>query len=301
MYDDMNGATKCTCQSPGKIDIYYSTYVHRQTKQLYAKIFLEDMCNSYSITLRKDFSDREFFEFKGEEVKFNQLFGYDFLRWDIDKLLSNITENLILFGEAYVERIFWYDDDHKLIKVTYICINCKKIKKHMKCVCYKAKDSEGHIQKGKIQTKNVMSFKLSDIGFSKRFFIRKMRKMKKLELPDAKLSLNKNFSLDAFRDKKDLYLLKLMHDVYWSARSSDNQYVNEPYLIYRHMMFEKIQNSFLEYLVSKINNDILNIVGINGQIVFESITQNYDALLKEFDDGTKNCQDIGNVIYKVHK
>lgn len=46
---------------------------------------------------------------------------------------------------------------------------------------------------------------------------------------------------------------------------------------------------------------ILNIVGINGQIVFESITQNYDALLKEFDDGTKNCQDIGNVIYKVHK
>ncbi|MFR2190742.1 MAG: hypothetical protein ACLS46_02785 [Acutalibacteraceae bacterium] len=67
------------------------------------------------------------------------------------------------------------------------------------------------------------------------------------------------------------------------------------------MMFEKIQNSFLEYLVSKINNDILNIVGINGQIVFESITQNYDALLKEFDDGTKNCQDIGNVIYKVHK
>lgn len=52
-------------------------------------------------------------------------------------------------------------------------------------------------------------------------------------------------------------------------------------------MFEKIQNSFLEYLVSKINNDILNIVGINGQIVFESITQNYDALLKEFDDGTK--------------
>ena len=106
MYDDMNGATKCTCQSPGKIDIYYSTYVHRQTKQLYAKIFLEDMCNSYSITLRKDFSDREFFEFKGEEVKFNQLFGYDFLRWDIDKLLSNITENLILFGEAYVERIF---------------------------------------------------------------------------------------------------------------------------------------------------------------------------------------------------
>lgn len=64
------------------------------------------MCSSYSITLRKDFSDREFFEFKGEEAKFNQLFGYDFLRWDIDKLLSNITENLILFGEAYVERIF---------------------------------------------------------------------------------------------------------------------------------------------------------------------------------------------------
>ena len=26
-----------------------------------------------------------------------------------------------------------------------------------------------------------------------------------------------------------------------------------------------------------------------------------NALLKEFDDGTKNCQDIGNVIYKVHK
>ena len=92
-----------------------------------------------------------------------------------------------------------------------------------------------------------------------------------------------------------------MKDVYWSARKNNNKYITEPYLIYRQMQYEKLANTFLEYLITNINTDIHGInkkIGVNGNIKFDSITKNYDELLVEFNTGKTNCKEIGDIIFK---
>ncbi len=67
------------------------------------------------------------------------------------------------------------------------------------------------------------------------------------------------------------------------------------------MMFEKLRTNFLEYLISKINKDIDSIkdeTKYSGKIIFDSIAQNYDELITEFESGEKNCEQIGKVIFK---
>lgn len=297
----MGKITKNTQEGPKVEDLKYSLYIQKQLMHLEPYMFVEDMTHHYSVTLCKKFSNELFFDFDGDYEKFKAVFGYDFLRYELDKLLSRITKNLLFFGMAYVERVFWFDENDTIKRVTYHCINCFRIKNRCKNIIYSLKDSNGKKYKGKIDRDNVIVFKLKDIGFSKRFFLKKIKKLKKLEFPKAHLSSNKDFSWSVLNSKQDYHLLKIMKDVYWSARKNNNKYITEPYLIYRQMQYEKLANTFLGYLIEKINADIRSLskkTKIVGDIKFESITECYDELLGDFNAGKKNCKEVGNIIFK---
>ena len=75
--------------------------------------------------------------------KFQNFFGYDFLEDELDKILSNLVENLLVFGKAYIERVYWYDDEKNLKKITYQCINCRYLKMRNHNLKYKVKDENG--------------------------------------------------------------------------------------------------------------------------------------------------------------
>lgn len=297
-----NFAKKDSQQGPKKSDLNYTSFIANLSFKMYPHMFIKDFCSPYSITLSKHFSERNFFKVSDNQQLFKNIFGYDFLEYDLDKLLSNVTENLILFGKAYVERIYLYDDEDKLIEIAYRCVNCKNIKHRKNHIVYKMKTDEKQKLKGRIPTERIIVFNLKDMGFSKKFFISRIKKLKKQELPKTELTFNNYFDINHFIKKNDYRLLKTMKKIHWNARKQDNTYVTEPYFVYRTIMFEKLQNQFLEYLISKINEDINSITDITkftGKITFESITQNYDTLIVELESGEKNCEQIGNIIYKV--
>lgn len=301
MHKRMCENCKNTQQSPQLEDMARSKYIQKYRTNLETHAFLQDMLTHYSITLCKNYQDDRCYSFDGDVRKFGNVFGYDYLRYDLDNLLSNITENLLFYGKAYVERVYWYDDQDMLQKVTYRCINCAKIQKRGRKLRYVLKSFDGNTYKGKIALKDIIAFDLKSLGFSKRFFLRKIKKLKKIGLPKAQLIDCKDFSWSVLSAKQDYYLLKLMKDIFWSARKTNNKFVNEPYLIYRKMQYEKLLNSFFNYLITKINGDIQNIsqlTGVSGKITFDSITENYDELWEEFNIGKKNCNDIGKVIFK---
>lgn len=297
----IDSATKTSQQGPKKRDLNYSSVVTKYSYKPHSHMFIEDFCSSYSITLAKHINERNFFKIDNNEELFKSIYGYNFLEYDLDKLLSNITKNIILFGKSYVERIYIYDDKDNLVGINYKCINCKNIKRRANHIVYKLKTDDNQKVKGRISKKAIVAFRIKDLGFSKSFFHRKIKKLEQLELPKPELTLTKYFDMSKFINKSDYKLLKTMKKVYWSARKYDNTFVTEPYLIYRKMMFEKLRNYFLEYLIMKINEDIESIkkeTMFTGKIIFDSITQNYDKLITEFESGEKNCEQIGTVIFK---
>lgn len=297
----IDSATKTSQLGPKRRDPKYNSFISKYSYGSHSNMFIEDFCSSYSIALAKHINERNFYNVDGDEKLFKSVFGYDFLRYDLDNLLSNITENLMLFGKAYVERIYIYDKKGDFAGVYYKCINCRKIKSRVKNIAYKIKTDENLKIKGQIPKRTIIFFRIKDLGFSKKFFRRKIKKLKRLELPKPELTFKSYFDIKHFEKKGDYRLLKITKDVYWTARKYDNTYVTEPYLIYRNMMFEKLRNNFLEYLISKINEDIDSIkdeTKFTGKIIFDSITQNYDKLITEFQSGEKNCEQIGKVIFK---
>ena len=294
-------STSSSQQGPTKRDYNYTTLISKIFHKPYSNMFIEDFCSHYSIALAKHISERNFFKVDDNQKIFKSIFGYDFLEYDLDKLLSNITTNLMIFGKAYVERIYSYDDQGNIVNIYYKSINCKNIKHRKNCITYKIKTENNQKIKGQISNKLIIAFNLKDLGFSKKFFIRKIKKLKYLELPKSDTSLSKYFDIHQFQKKSDYNLLKMMKSVHWDARNHSNTYVTEPYSLYRSMMFEKLQNLFLEYLISKINEDIDFIKSetkFSGKIIFDSIAQNYDNLITELESGKKNCEQIGNIIFK---
>lgn len=301
IYNAWDGITQSSKQGPKISDNTYLSCIIKASNSLYAHMFFDDFCSDYSIALNTKFICNDFYKFEGDSKKFQNFFGYDFLEDELDKILSNLVENLLVFGKAYIERVYWYDDEKNLKKITYQCINCRYLKMRNHNLKYKVKDENGNVCKGKINKKNILVFDLKELGFSKRFFIKKIKKLRKLEFPGADLSLNNAFSLDKYKAKTEFYILKLMKRIYWNARNSENQFFTEPYLVYRIMMHQNLQNKFLEYFINKINKDISSIgkiIGFTGKIKFESITQNYDSLIEDLKTGKKNCEQVGNVIFK---
>ena len=125
-------STTNTQQCPAERDSNYSAIVTEFLHTQHAKMFIDDFCDHYSTILSKHISGRKFFKVNDNENIFKLFWGYDFLEYNLDKLLSNITRNLILFGKAYVERIYFYDDKGILVGISYKCINCKKIKHRLR-------------------------------------------------------------------------------------------------------------------------------------------------------------------------
>ena len=91
-------------QGPREIDQKYASCMDNIRNSMYANSFFSSFCSSYSITLNSNPISGEFFSISGDQTRFIDLFGYDFLKYNIDPLLTNITKNLLVFGQAFVEH-----------------------------------------------------------------------------------------------------------------------------------------------------------------------------------------------------
>lgn len=277
-------------------DNRYLSMFNNIEKHLEAKMFLDDFCLSFSISLSSKFNDTDFYYTENQTVY--DLFGYKFLRYDLDSFLSNILINLILFGKAYALRIQVNDDKKKNIR--YECINCVKIKEtKSNLICYYLND-KNRSNKVTYNKENVLFFDLKQLGYSRKYFYSKIKKLFKIDYYNVDFN-NKNFDFEKMRKTNEKIFLKSMKKIWWNSHNVSEYSFNEPYILYRSIKNKELKNQFLKYFIEKINEDIYKIDTIkadNGKIKVKSNVDDYLAFFDEFKIGKINCEQLSAKIYK---
>lgn len=296
-----NISSKNTRKGPVSSDLAYEDTMVKILQNHYAGCFLQDITTSFSIALSyhniNGVNGASFYKFTGDNTIFSELFGYQFLYYDFDELLSNILKNIIVFGHAFVERYYILDDNNKIVGINYECINCKKIKAKQKTILYTVK-AEDKIYHGKISKDNILSFTLKELNYRRRFFLNRIRKLDKKDLTNSKIFTDKDFDFKRFKRKFDYLCLKETKGIYWYI--NDNQFLSEPHLLYRKINYDLLLAKFLDYFVNIFNNDLKKIQAImntSGTIECFPKTNKYDGLLEDLKNGNKNCDQVSKIVF----
>ncbi|MDC4251225.1 hypothetical protein M3X99_09355 [Clostridium perfringens] len=299
MYNDDLRYSK---QSSNDID-----YTKRKEISMYGKgaMFIQDFSFNFSISLRKPRKHKKFYEIKAPDKKLEQLLNFNrvnFLEYDLDAILSSNVKDLLLYGRAYVEKVLCYDSDNNLVGISFYPFHYKNQISIGKKLYYRIKKHNGDIESGIVEHKNLIIFNLRDLGYSKRYFKRKIKQLEELNLSNLDLVLDENigFDLSSYNKRQEYKLLKIMKGVYWNGRNYSSEYVSYPYLLYRKMKFDLIRSKFLEYLLKGYNTALKELgekYGFSGEIVYESKVEGYDLLINDLKNGKKNCKQVSEYIF----
>ena len=277
-------------------DVNYNKLIQENFTS-YTGMFFDDFCSSFSSHLSETMSSSGFYSFTGDKDKFNNTFGYDFLDYEFDHLLSNVAKNMLLFGKAYVAKEEVYNKKEKTKQIDYWCMNCKKIKRIGPNLYYKCEDYNGSTQKGKINQNDILIFDIKNINLIEKHLLKKLNKLdKNSNASDICLKYD-NFDFHYFKRKEEEQQLILTKNIFWNCRNSSNYYVSEPYLLYRLIKFSILQENLLQYMVSVFNTDLTDSM-IKGEITYNSKVKGYDKLIDDLLSGKKNCKEVGDIYFR---
>ena len=274
----------------------------------YQHMFLEDFCRWFSIDLAKDKEDRQFYDVLPEESRLKELLtsqNYDFLEYDMDKLLTHIMRTLIFAGKAFVEVVLSSDGENNITGISLVPFDSILSIPCSENTYFAALQHNGTPKFFKIGNRNIVSFCLSDLGFKRyslRRFYNKLPRFDILSAGDMSLSPQKTgFDFSVWNDKCEYRLLKASKKTGWHGRSTDNRYMGDAYLLYRAIQLKSLRRRFLDYFLKQINNSISGIckdLGIDGTIITKRISYNYDEILQRLYSGEINYSQLGDCVFQ---
>lgn len=268
-------------------------------------MLMEDFCQSYSITFSAigRFDDPYYVVDNNNLKELLTNSDYGFFSYTFDKLLSGITEELIINGVAYLEILEKRNPQNILIGLDLQVLDSNCVKN--RCNSYIVKESPNdNNQKRKVQKNNIVVFKTSDIGISKLRVKRILKKIDKIESPNVQLVLNseKNgFVWDKYIDAYNYNQLSVCKDLYWYFRNSNNPLFSECYLLYRNAKLKELRQNMYYYITSKINESLTalgNEYGFKGIIKERWDKIDYSKCLESLKNGEYNTSQVGEIIFK---
>lgn len=271
-------------------------------------MFIDDFTRDFSLELNNVLGKRDFF-FIEEDHKLKKLllvYRNDFLRYGFDKVLKANMNHLIRYGKAFVEIVKYIDENGELRGVGLEPFRYNHQISFLNNIYYQVKTYEGKIIKGKISKKDVIVFKLTDLNYPPRYFVKIIKKLSKLDLNKHNLFLDssKTFDLKKYKRIEDKLLLKYTKDVYWDCRKYDNQFVNDPYLLYRHIKYKLLKKKFLDYFLDKYNAKLAELgkeYEFSGSISYPNYLKEYEGILNDLFTGKKSRKEISDIITKQWK
>ena len=280
----------------------------RNPSSSYQHMFLEDFCRWFSIDLAKNKDDRFFYDVLPEKSFLKGLLtsqNYDFLEYDMDKLLTHIMRTLVFSGKAFVEVVLSYDEENNVSGISLVpfdpilSIPCRNN------MYFMALQHNWKPKFFKINKCNIVVFRLSDLGFrrySLRMFYNKLPRFDILSAGDMSLSPQKtSFDFTVWNDRREYKLLKASKKTGWHGRGTDNPYMGDAYLLYRAIQLKSLRRCFLDYFLKQINGSISLIckdLGIDGTIIAKRISYNYDEILQRLHSGEINDSQLGDCVFK---
>ena len=279
----------------------------RNPSSAYQHMFLEDFCKRFSFDLAKDKEHRLFYDVLPEKSLLKGLLisqNYDFLEYDLDKLLAHIMRTLIFAGKAFVEVVISSDDESNISGISLVPFDPILSISGRNNTYFITLQHDWKPNFFKINKRNRIVFHLSDLGFrrySLRRFYNKLPRFDILSAGDMSLSPQKTgFDFSVWNDKREYKLLKASKKTGWHGRSTDNPYMGDAYLLYRAIQLKSLRRSFLDYFLKKINESISVIckdLEVDGTIIAKSISYNYDEILQKLHSGQINYSQLGDCVF----
>lgn len=265
----------------------------------YTSMFLDDFCCFSVFEDREQFSP--LFEINDKHLQDVLCFSDpSFLRYGLVQQLDEVAKELLLFGKTYVEVITEEDKDSKLVSISFKPIYTNKAKAIHDRVYFRAKKFDESRISFWVPKSNLIIFDLKELGFSRRYFVRLLRKIQKLELPFDMMG-TRDFNIDYFKSYSEKKMLKLNRRTYWTGRNYNNQFMSEGYLLYRSIKFKELQWRFLEYLISGYNEALSGVIAekkVNGQIMIKEKKPDYTSYISRLQRGDLNFEQLSSLIYK---
>lgn len=283
-------------------------FSHRKDpSSLYQHMFLEDFCQWFSIELAKSKDDRPFYDVLPEESPLKGLLtfqNYNFLHYGMDRLLAHIMRTLVFAGKAFVEVVLSFDAENNVTGISLVPFDPVLSISGVTNSCFIAIQCDGKLKCFKINKKNIILFRVSDIGFKRYYFKRFYNKLPRfdiLSVGDMSLSPQKTgFDFSVWKDKHEYKILKVSRKTGWHGRSTDNPYMGDAYLLHRAMQRKSLRKKFLDYLLEQINRSLVVVckdLGIDGTLIAKSICYDYNELIQRLNSGDINYSQLGDCVF----
>lgn len=271
-------------------------------------IFIEDMTSSYSISFSKRTNKDEFYKIvpsvNGSIFECLRGGHYDFTQYDLDKLLSHITHELIVKGESFVV-LEEEKKDGSLQSWQLRTVPWQSYRSHKNALTIKQGNNEC-TRTEIFEKKKVLRFSLKDIGLSGGVFRNAMSRIQRTSLVSrVSPEFFTNKSYDYFQHSKacDLEFLRATKHIYWNGRSFSNQYASEPYLLYKRGKWLQLRLMILDYLISRINDfikDYCRQYGLNGEIQYHACfsKEKLNSLLDQYAIGKVTTAELRDYLFQ---
>lgn len=279
----------------------------RNPSSTYQHMFLEDFCDGFSFELAQDKDDRLFYDVTPEGTQLKKLLTfqkYDFLRYDMDRLFSHIMRTLVFSGKAFLEIVKTMDSDKNVIGISLVPFDPILSWRCSSSTYFLSIQKDKKIRFFKIDNRDLVLLKLSDLGFWRYYFKFHYRRISHLDVLKMSgmslVSQNAGFDFTVWKDNREFQLLKLSRKIGWFGRNTSNQYMGEAYLLYRTIQLRSLKKRFLDYFLAQINASLKPICSelkIEGKLFAKCISHDYDDLLQKLQAGELNYSQLGDYVF----
>ena len=281
--------------------------------EVYTHMFLNDFCGYYSVYLSSNqniSASSNFYNIESENELLKKILTFSAPR-ELDYMLNEsfscITRTLVEHGKAFVEIVIWKDKDGNIAGITFEVLKPMLSFPGIKRRHFISILNNKKLRLYSIEKKKIIVFDLHELGYSRYYFRRMLKKINRLnfsKLTNLLVEREPGFDFKKYNENAEYKLLKNTKKIYWYGRNRSNQYMNDFYLVWRESHLLNLRERFLNYILSKVNGSLKSLgecYEFAGIITANCRNVDFSHDFSKLQSGEINLSQFGDILYKVPK
>jgi hypothetical protein len=285
---------------------------HHPVENTYSHFFFQELSTGLSSTLGNRSGSVAFFSFEPKGCEVERLYKknmYSDFSNSMEQMIQRIIYSLMVYGKAYV----YINPEYAIIKPgegkseierKILSVEVEEIKGIVKKkindkVIFLSKGFSGNILNRELVADGLISLNIRDIGYSKNYFTRMMKKLGKYDVsPTMTLSQElEGYDFSTHIKKNKIAELKITRGI---GCSLGNSGLSDSYILYRKIQQDKFKIKAITYILRKINDGITKCLDNenSGKLMAHIREIDYDKIWKEFQTGEITVTEFANRLYE---
>lgn len=275
---------------------------------IYMSKFFDELCTGYSFYFGEE-GEEDFYTVEPPDCKLSKRifkqYHYD-LSYRIEKVIDQVTYNLVAYGKAFVliqpkyslEK-YCSNESIELPSIDISAVDGFIKKKDKINYVFCIRGYNGITRDIEIQRKQLIMFDIKELGYNKKHFANILKKLEKCDITAVSTSMLTNdsngYDYEVHSRIFKLKELRATKDIGWMFGVDE---LSDSYILYKKIKADKLRMQFLQYILEKLNSGLCDFIGDSGgKIVAHVIEKNYDQLWKDYSDGKMTGTELRNILY----